>query len=46
MSLYEYSLFNIFNQLNDNKISYKKLKEDLPEDILDDLDIYIIHVDE
>lgn len=45
MSLYEYSLFNIFNQLNNDKISYQEL-EDLPEDILNDLDRYLIHVDE
>lgn len=45
MSLYEYSLFNIFNQINNNIIKYEDL-ENLPEDILNDLDIYLIHIDE
>jgi hypothetical protein len=45
MSLYEYSLFNIFNQLNTDKISYDQLI-DLPEDILNDLDVYLIREDE
>ena len=46
MSLYEYSLFNIFNQLNKNTISYKELEDQLPEDILNDLDKYLINLNE
>jgi hypothetical protein len=46
MSLYEYSLFNIFNQLNKNTISYKELEDQLPEDILNDLNKYLINLNE
>ena len=45
MSLYEYSLFNIFIQINNNIIKYEDL-ENLPEDILNDLDKYLINIDE
>jgi len=45
MSLYEYSLFNIFNQLITNKINYDEIK-DLPEDILNDLNKYLMYIDD
>jgi len=46
MSLYEYSLFNIFKQLNKDTVSYKELEKQLPEDITDDLDKYLRRVNE
>lgn len=45
MTLYECSLFNIFEQLNAGKILYNELY-DLPYTILDNLDMYLIHIDE
>ena len=45
MSLYEYSLFNIYNQLKNNKMSSTDYKY-LPQDILDDLNRYVKYTDE
>ena len=45
MSLYEYSLFSIYNQFTNGKISSDEL-EDLPENIIDDLNGYLRYVKE
>ena len=45
MSLYEYCLFSVFQQLINYKIKYETL-DVLPEDILNNLNKYLIHMDD